>query len=228
MKISIQDSVQMHRDFYETFPRDLVEDLAEEDPQLTQTSESLDTLLTQTRQGLKEIQDSKKAVQWKFPLPQPHCPLVPESFQQKYSVQFPRPHEPAYLRTTLVVPGWNVILNEGQNIAFMVDGPVGPRQKIKNGLIKLAKIELEKINLIVKKNPLNGKVENIKTFGLSAVVWQEETRDIYEMMKTSTNNETDTILFNIAGVKTITKADKVAKHAHIFFHIFFLFIQTFF
>ena len=114
MKISIRDSVQMHRDFYETFPRDLVEDLAEEDPQLTQTSESLDTLLTQTRQGLKEIKDSEKAVQWKFPLPQPHCPLVPESFQQKYSVQFPRPHEPAYLRTTLVVPGWNVILNEGQ------------------------------------------------------------------------------------------------------------------
>ena len=59
MKISIQDSVQMHRDFYEAFPRDLVEDLAEEEPQLAQTSENLDTLLTQTRQGLKEIKDSK-------------------------------------------------------------------------------------------------------------------------------------------------------------------------
>ena len=111
MKISIQDSAQMSRDFYEVFPRDLVEDLSEEEPQVAQTSENLDTLLSRTRQGLKELE---KAEKWKFPLPQPHCPIMPESFQQKYSGQVVKPREPANVRKTLVASGWNVILRKGQ------------------------------------------------------------------------------------------------------------------
>ncbi len=91
MNITIQDSVQMHRDFNAVFPRDLVEDLAEEEPQWAQTSEQLDTLLIQKRQ---EIEKTKNA-------------------ELEESEQEVKPLKPTFALDTLVTPGWNKILQKG-------------------------------------------------------------------------------------------------------------------
>lgn len=103
MKISIQDSAQMSRDFYEVFPRDLVEDLAEEEPQVAQTSENLDTLLLTKRKEL-ETQKTLEDELWNDSVVSPN-----KKIQETHLVR------PVFAKDTLVVPGWDRIKKGQKN-----------------------------------------------------------------------------------------------------------------
>lgn len=92
MKVSLQDSVQMHRDFYAVFPRDLVEDLSDEDPQLEQNSESLDRLLSAKRQEIEKKEEAS----------------LPDLSLEEAPVR------PVLVPDTLVKTGWDKISHKHQ------------------------------------------------------------------------------------------------------------------